>query len=376
MNIAFLTSEYPPLCAGGIGTSIRNLAQALVGQGHTVTVLGWGAKAEFEDRGVQVRFLGHTSVPKAGWLLNRRLAQRELNRLVRRNKLDIVEVQDWCGLSAGMHLDCPVTIRCHGTATYFGYLLRERVRPTVRWAERIALNQAKSIIAVSRFTAETTQRLFGLREAIGVIPNGIDLLRFQPADPDETEANTILYLGTLVRKKGILDLCRIFSRVVDARPAARLRLIGRDARDKSTGSSSTWELCKELLSPAARERAEYVGAQPYDVVQDSIQRAAVCVFPSYAEALPLSWLEAMACAKPVVAYDIGWAPEIIDAGVSGILIKLGDVESFAEHLLTVLGDQAHAKGLGVAARRRVERDFASAVVAESTLIHYRSVIAD
>src|SRR5687767_12994299 len=102
MHIGFLTAEYPPLISGGIGTSIRNLARALVAQGEEVTVVGWGEKVDFEDHGVRVRFLGHTSIPKMGWFLNRQRAQHELNRLVSEQKVDIVEAHDWCGLSAGM----------------------------------------------------------------------------------------------------------------------------------------------------------------------------------------------------------------------------------------------------------------------------------
>jgi len=154
-----------------------------------------------------------------------------------------------------------------------------------------------------------------------------------------------------------------------------LRLIGKDTADRRTGSRSTWALCQELLSPYAKERTEYLGPRPYEEVQEHIRRAAICVFPSYAEALPLSWLEAMACAKSVVAYDIGWATEIIEPGVSGVLVRLGDVEAFAESLLILLGDQANANGLGAAARRRVEQRFAAGVVAASTLEHYERVLA-
>ena len=82
MHISFLTTEYPPLPSGGIGTSIKNLAHALVNLGHRVTVIGWGPETEFDDDGVHVKFLGHTKIPKMGWFLNRKRAEKELNRLV------------------------------------------------------------------------------------------------------------------------------------------------------------------------------------------------------------------------------------------------------------------------------------------------------
>lgn len=374
MNIAFLTSEYPPLRHGGIGTSIRNLARSLVTSGHQVTVLGWGENAEFEDQGVRVHFLRDSSFPKMGWLLNRRGAQHELNRLVREQKVDIVEAQDWCGLSAGMRLDCPLTIRCHGSATYFAHLLRERVRPSVRWAESLALKQADSVVAVSRFTADCTRKFFRLVKPVGVIPNGVDTSYFQPGRPEDVAPASILYLGTLVRKKGVLDLCKIFSRVVSKCPEARLVLLGRDVPDALTGATSTWELCRKQLTPEAAKRVEYLGVQPHEKVLEHIRQAALCVFPSYAEGLPLTWLEAMACAKTVVAYDIGWAPEIIRSGTDGILVPLADLDSLTEAIVALLHDGDSNRRLGTAARSRVELEFASHVVAASAVEYYRAVL--
>src|SRR3954454_9434256 len=136
MHIGFLTTEYPPMPSGGIGTSIRSLARALVTHGHQVTVVGWGRDCAFEDEGVQVQFLPETRIPKTGWLLNRKSAASRLNGLVRDAGLDIVETHDWCGPSAGMQLDCPLVIRCHGSAVYFAHLLKEGVRPSIRWAEQ------------------------------------------------------------------------------------------------------------------------------------------------------------------------------------------------------------------------------------------------
>jgi glycosyltransferase involved in cell wall biosynthesis len=374
MHVAFLTTEYPPLPSGGIGTSIRNLARALVARGDRATVLVAGAGAAFEDGGVPVRFAGETCVPKVGWLWDARRAQRELNALVRHDGVDVVEAHDWCGPSAGLRLERPLSVRCHGAATYFAHLLDERVRPSVRWTETLALRQASDVVAVSRFTADLTRRLFRLRSEVGVIPNGIDAAQFAPAEPEEIEPETILYFGTLARKKGVLDLCRIFSLVAERRPHARLLFVGRDDRDARTGSPSTMALCREALSSDARARVEFLGAQPHDRVQEYVRRASLCVFPSYAEAFPLAWLEAMACAKPVVAYDTGWAREVVREGESGVLVPAGDVEAFARTIEELLSDEDARLRLGRAARARVEARFTSANVARQSVERYEQLL--
>jgi glycosyltransferase involved in cell wall biosynthesis len=288
--------------------------------------------------------------------------------------LEIVEAPDWLGLSAGIRPGCPVVVRCNGSAVYFAHILRETVRPSVRWAERLALAAADSVAAVSRFTAELTAKLFSLKTSIRVIPNGVDLNRFAPAREGETERSTVLYVGTLVRKKGVLDLCQAFSRIVERAPDAGLRMLGRDAADRHTGAPSTWALCQDTLSRRARERVEYLGPRPYGELPSQIRRAAVCVFPSYAEALPLSWLEAMACAKPIVAYGIGWASEVVENGETGFLAPAGDVDSLAERTTRILEDVSLGLQLGRAARCRVEQKFSAAQVAAASLEWYRSVI--
>lgn len=373
MHVGFLTVEYPPLATGGIGTSLRSLGRALVAQGHRVTVVGWGPKLETEDEGVRVRFLGDSGVPRMGWLLNRLAVRRELVRLVEEEGLDLVAAHDWCGPSAGLSLPCPVAVHLHGSATYFAHLLGEEVRPSIHLAESVALRRADGLASVSRFTAATTRRLFGLEKPIEVIPNGVDAERFRPGRADEVEPGVVLYFGTLVRKKGVLDLGPVFSEIVGRDPGARLRLVGRDAPDRQTGSASTWELLAASLSPAARARTEYVGARPYLEVHEQVHRAAVCVFPSYAEALPLAWLEAMACGRPIVAYDVGWAPELIRSGTDGLLVPLGKTSSLAEAALSVLADTALGRSLGEAARARAESEFSSAAIAHRTAEWYTSL---
>jgi starch synthase len=370
MHVGFLTLEYPPLPSGGIGTSVRSLALALVAQGHRATVVGWGPKLEMEDEGVRIRFLGDSALPRMGWLLNRWAVRRELVRLAEKEGLDLVATHDWCGPSAGLSLPCPVAVHLHGSATYFAHLLGEEVRPSVHLAESLALRGASGLASVSRFTADTTRRLFGLETPIEVLPNGVDVARFRPGSADEVEPGVVLYFGTLVRKKGVLDLGPVFSEVVRRVPEARLRLVGRDAPDRQTGSESTWELLARSLSPAARARTEYLGARPYLEVHEHVRRAAVCVFPSYAEALPLSWMEAMACARPVAAYDVGWAPELVRHGMDGLLVPPGKTSSLAGAITAVLSDPALGRSLGEAARARVEADFSAEAVARRTAEWY------
>lgn len=381
MKIAFLANEYPPLPAGGIGTNLRNLARALVRDGHQVWVVGWGHDAVFDDQGVTVRFVGTTRVPKAGWWLNRRRAFRALARLVAEEGVEIVEAPDWCGPSAGLSLPwwapgCPVVIRCHGSAVYFGDLLNEPVRRSVRLAERTALRGADAVGAVSRFAGERTRALFDLKAPVTVLPNGIDTDRFVAADPAEVDPGSVLYFGTLVRKKGVLDLPPMLDDLLRTHPQAHLRLLGRDGADAKTGAPSTWRLAQQASSEAARACTEYLGVAPYAEVEAHVRRAAVCVFPSYGEALPLAWLEALACAKPVVAYDIGWAREVITPGETGLLVDAGDTAGLARAIGSLLDEPTWAARMGQAGREDVCRRFSSEAAARASLDWFQQIVAE
>jgi glycosyltransferase involved in cell wall biosynthesis len=375
VHVVFLTQEYPPLPSGGVGTSIRALAVGLVAAGHRATVLGYGDVAEFEDRGVVVRFLGRPRLPGVGALFRCVAFQRELRRLGRNGGIDVVEAPDGSGPSAGLRLRVPVVVRCNGSSTYFGHLLGTRVRPSVAWLERKALREASSVAAVSRFTATLTRKLFKLHQPVHVIPNGVNVTQFEPGWNVHSQP-TVLYLGTVVRKKGVLDLCRAFSMLADRRPAARLVLVGRDVPDHQTGGPSTWALCRSLLSPAAVERTSYLGECPHDQVQAVLRTASVCVFPSYAEALSVAWLEAMCCAKPIVAYDIGWASEIVEPGKTGELVPPGDFAACARAIEALLDDPPRAAALGRAGRERVEAHFSIDQVVSRSITWYRQVLAE
>jgi glycosyltransferase involved in cell wall biosynthesis len=374
MHVGYLTCEYPPMPSGGIGTSVRALARAVVRAGHRATVLGWGHDAHFDDEGVRVAMLPASPVPRMGWLANRVSMHRALKALAAHDGLDIVEAPDWCGPSAGLAPGCPIVIRCNGSALYFARLLGEPVRRSVVAAEWLALRRAAGVVAVSRFTASETHRLFRLPRPVGTIPNGIDPAQFAPVPPGAVERDVVLYAGTVTRKKGVLDLCRVFSRLVERRPSARLRVVGRDTPDPRTGSASFWAVCWSELSAAARERTDYLGARPHAEVREHLARAAVCAFPSHAEALPLVWLEAMACGRPVVAYDIGWAPEVVTSGRTGVLVARGDLGGMAHALARLLDAPDLADALGRAAREDVEARFGADRVAAQSLAWYARVL--
>lgn len=376
MHIGFLTPEYPHPStgnSGGIGTSIKGLAAGLAALDQRVTIFVYGqpADAVFNDGQVQVVQIKNPRFKGISWWLLR----QKLTSIINTSGVEVLEAPDWTGITALMSLHCPIVIRMNGSDTYFCRLENRQLKYHNFWLERNALHRADGLISVSRFTADRSREYFSLRkQTIEVIPNGIETRDFpfiglRGADPD-----LVLYMGTLIRKKGLLELPHIFNKVVTIRPKTKLLLVGSDAADIATGNSSTWAIMQSLFSPEAAQQVQYLGKIPYTEVQGYLTKAAVCVFPSFAEALPVSWIEAMACGKPVVASNIGWATEVIEDGVSGLLAHPSNHTEFAEKILQVLKSPMLARSLGEAACQRAKKAFEASTVAKQSLDFYRKTV--
>jgi len=382
MKIAFLTPEYPHQRtgnAGGIGTSIKNLAESLTALGHEVRILVYGQNedAVFEADGIVIQQIKNVKIKGLSWFCTRKKLQSIIDALYEKQVIDIVEAPDWTGISSFIQpKKCPLVIRLNGSDTYFCHLDNRPMKWWNRFHEKRALQKADGHISVSRFTAEQTNTLFGLQLPFTIIPNGINPEKFKPDVSVKKIPNTILYFGTLIRKKGLLELPLIFNQVVAKNPKAELVLVGRDAFDIATGSASTWQLMQPLFTPEALKQVRYLGGVPYEEVRAHIAQASVCVFPTFAEALPVSWLEAMAMEKAIVASNIGWGPEVIATNKEGVLVHPKEHEAYANAILNLLENEALNTTFGQNAAQKIQDVFANGLIAEKSVAFYQTIIAN
>jgi glycosyltransferase involved in cell wall biosynthesis len=306
-------------------------------------------------------------------------------------KIDIVEAPDWEGVSSFINLHCPIVIRLNGSDAYFCHLEKRPVKWINKFHEKRALQKANGHLSVSQFTADLTNKIFGLNIGFTIIPNGVntavfeksnennvlfksDYLQAGPLNNEVVEPKTILYFGGIIRKKGLLEIPHYFNKVIQKMPDAQLILIGQDMSDKITGNGSTFQMMEELFSREASLNVKFLGSIPYQDIKKHIEKATVCIFPSYAEALPVSWIEAMGMQKTIIASNIGWAAEVIEDGVNGFLVYPSQHLEYASRILQLLDDKTLREELGIAARNKVERKFSMNVVAQQSLLFYKSLI--
>jgi glycosyltransferase involved in cell wall biosynthesis len=378
MHIGFITSHFPfhdAKSVGGIGTSIKNLSDELVALGHNVSVFVYGQEKDdkFVEGGITLVKIKNIKIKGLSWFLTRKKIQNTILSENKISKIDIVETPDWEGISSFINLHCPVVIRLNGSDTYFCHLDNRPVKWINKFHEKRALTKADGHLSVSQYTADVTNQLFHINKKFTIIPNGINTNLFSNTDTCN-DAKTILYFGGIIRKKGVLEIPHYFNQVIEKIPDAQLILIGQDMYDKLTGNVSTFQMMQQLFSEEAGLNVKFLGSVPYQEIKKYIEKATLCIFPSYAEALPVSWIEAMAMAKPVVASNIGWSKEVIDDGIDGFLVNPCQHSEYADKIIQFLQDKGLQKELGIAARKKIERKFSMSVVAQQSLLFYKSLI--
>ena len=377
LHILFLCDEYPTLrpAHGGVGSMTRTLGRALVQRGHRVTVLAQARKGQMlDDAGVRVIALAQSGLRGPGALLDAYRLRAAAATICARDRVDAIDTPEM-GLAFFGGAGWPSRIiRMHGGHHFFSDEAGQPTRPARALWERRSFGHADDLVAVSRYVAERTRELLKLGELpIVPLPNSVDTERFAPNPTIDAVPGRIVFVGTIVEKKGIGELIRAMPAIVARHPQAYLIAAGRDRLDPYTKTIFR-ETIERTMPPHIRERVRFSGPIANDQLPKLLATAAVCVYPSHSEALPMTYLEGMAMGRPVVVSKAGPGPEIICNGESGLLCEPRSPESIADTVLQILCDQTLATRLGATARRRAVEHFSINVLAPRNEEFYRASI--
>jgi glycosyltransferase involved in cell wall biosynthesis len=187
---------------------------------------------------------------------------------------------------------------------------------------------------------------------IRLIPNAIDtapylhlpLRRYAPGRPLE-----LVYLGRLAREKGLYEL-------LQALAIARSRAV--DARLCIVGSGAEQARLKQTVDRLQLSTAVTFAGAAFGVAKlELLSRADVLALPSYSEGLPYALLEGMAAGKAVLVTPVGAIPDVVTAGVHGILVPPRDVTALATAIGTLAANRATLETTGAACRQRVATQY-------------------
>lgn len=225
----------------------------------------------------------------------------------------------------------------------------------IRWA----LSLSDSLIAVSKESARQLREITGSPNII-VITNAIDTSVF---DGGKRTAHNgvvkLLFVGAIGKLKGERDLIRALAILRDSKPNIKVSILGY-------GAESLKDFCDEL---GVGEFIEFLGAVSMKERIKFFHDADIFVLPTYAEAMPMSVIEAMAAGLPVVTTPVGGIPELIEDGETGLLFPPGDAEAMAKKITILLNDKDARIGIGEKARQKAREQVDFRVYVEKLRAH-------
>ena len=223
----------------------------------------------------------------------------------------------------------PFITTLHGTdITLVG--INESYLPVVNFA----INQSDAVTSVSQSLKEDTYRNFKIDKEIEVIPNFIDLQRFnkQPKDHFRRAVapngeKLVVHASNFRPVKRVADVVQVFSKIREKIPS-KLLLIG-DGPDRSKVEKE----CRE--SPDA---AHILFLGKLEAMEEILSIGDLFILPSETESFGLAALEAMACQVPVISTNTGGIPELNVNGKTGFMSNVGDIADMAKNAIYILED--------------------------------------
>jgi glycogen(starch) synthase len=398
MRICIVAFIVPQHSIGGMQDHTHDLGRGLVRAGHDVTVITSkhpeGTREERVD-GIRYVFADaprHQNHPV--WL---RESYAEFVRLHSEQPFDVLHSESTSAVEhvrRGVHRRVPVVAMFHGALlglakAHLKAGLRTR-RPVpllraIRGVQWLATHEhfrhgnwyrfrsCEAIIPSRQQVKDTSRSCLLKQSRMHVVPNGIDADFFRPRPIEEVRARLglgddgqiFLAIGRLTSDKGFHHALQALALLDGDLSSARLVIVG-DGPERTRLETLASQL-------EINERVTFVGAQSHENVAFHLAAADVFLFPTERdEAAPLVLLQAMACARPVVASKTGGITEVIgESGDCGVLIPPGEAKILAREMSMLISDPLRRKRLGEAARRRVLAEYTVERMVQRTLDVYR-----
>ena len=299
------------------------------------------------------------------WAVDRTILQLERTQ----GAFDIVEMTNSGpeGLFYSLHPRAPLVIRL---STPLALSNRFKERPSTRlgfrlscFLEALAVRRADCIISNSSYNTNCCANLYRIpSNEFKHVPLGIDVSEIPVAKRlVEDKVVTILYVGRLQRRKGIDLLLQAIPRVTAKAKRVKFLIAGFDTGDAPDSPSVAAEKPLEwtyqnyfagFATHEARSATTFLGHVEEKTLSQLYEECDILAAPSLSESFGLMYVEAMACAKPVIAFNTGAAQEIVVNDETGILVEPKNVAALANAIVQLVQNVDTRQDMG---RRGFER---------------------
>ncbi|MDX9722432.1 MAG: glycogen synthase [Myxococcota bacterium] len=380
MKVTIVTKEYPPYVYGGAGVHVKFLARELA-KLMDVEVRAFGDQ-DVDDGSLKVRgYKGWPRMKEGGDPRHTGALDTFATDLaVIRDIMDsnIVHTHTWyaslAGYMAKLLYNVPLVATVHSLEPLRPWKEEQlgRAYHLSTWAEKLALENADRVVAVSKHTRADILKHFDVKpENVPIIHNGIDLDLYRAVESRATleehgiEGPYILFVGRTSRQKGMEYLIEAMNYVDPGVTCVCC-----------TSAPDTKELEEEIAAKvAAQPRVKWINRLlKEENYVELYTHANLFACPSVYEPFGIINLESMSCATPVVASAVGGILETIVDGETGILVPPADAKALANGINTLLRNPEMAKQYGANGRKRVEQHFSWTSIAKTTADMYAELI--
>lgn len=399
LRICLLSVTYPPAQYDGVARLTNLMARGLFERGHTVHVVTRGKREQisFYDCAYVHRIVPslerythyRASVNLFHALNYSHTVHDRIKQLILNDGIQVVDSPLWQfeGLVTVQSKIVPVVVRLvtglhqlneiHASHAEEMMLMGDLEEQLVQSAAHIIPNTRATLATIKQFYTSAPEKPCTI-VPYGIIPVPDEAIQpFDPACPPPVW--TVLYVGRLEKRKGILDLFQAIPKVLTQVPNARFVIVGadnsrHDGFQLQTGTTYPEYFARHFTRYAAQ--IEFKGAISDEELQKLYAACHLFVAPSLYESFGLIYLEAMNYAKPVIGCRAGGIPEVVDDGVTGKLVEPGAPTELADAIVQLLTTPARLRELGIAGRERLLRDFTYLKMADAFARVYRQVIAE
>jgi glycosyltransferase involved in cell wall biosynthesis len=253
----------------------------------------------------------------------------------------------------------------HGPTEFFdipGHRLPEKARA------------AAAIFCISDFARSQMMALLPSAQwhKLHIVHCGVDPMQFAERAPGSPLTRQP---GSPIKILCVARLTEVKAHAVLLRAVAEMLQAGHDPRLTLAGDGP---LRKDLEALAAElritDRVRFLGSVGQDAIAALYATADVFALPSFAEGVPVVLMEAMASGCPVVATRIAGIPELIEHGVTGMLVTPGRADLLADAILSILSSPASTARMVEGAREKIRREFNIHMVAPEIAVHFRAIL--
>ena len=379
MRIAFFSYEYPrETGGGGIGTYLKLISELLIQTGHTVTVFTATKRinAYWESESV-------FRIPSGTWEDFDRTLPEYFIPIHKHVPYDIAECTDYkgCGLSVKRLLpDLPIVVRLHTPSFlidrlqyrempfhakfryFFGALLRLKLPKLPAPPSRKNYDNEFQLIHLADRINSPSKSILKELSLLGFEVDGKsdivplpflvdeDLKKIKPRQ-NISRGPKIIYIGRLEIRKGVIELARAIPEILRSYPNAQFFFIGQSADSPKAGMDMEVYLKKQLGSCSSA--VNFLGKITHNQVRAFLEMGDIFVYPSHYESFGIACCEAMAAGKAVVGSNRGGMAEIIEDGISGILVSPNQHKPLAKAIMLLISDNPTRINMGENARARI-----------------------